>query len=139
MEVSKTYYLAGPMTGYPQFNYPLFDKVAALLREQGYAVISPAELDGDTMRKIALASPDGSLIAFEGASGHTWGDVLARDVKIVADTVEGIIFLPGWDKSRGARLEAMVGILCGHEFREYHSTTGKLIQRPAEWVKERIL
>ncbi len=107
------WYLAGPMSGYPQFNFPMFDAVAKGLRSLGFDVISPAELDDPQTRLEALASSDGNPIGVHG----TWGDFLARDVKIVADQVQGIILLPHWEKSRGARLEAFVGILCGHEFK----------------------
>ena len=103
------WYLAGPMTGYYQQNFPLFDRVAKELREQDYDIVSPAELDSPKERKIALANK---------RSKCTWGDFLARDVKIIADQVQGIIFLPGWSKSRGARLEATVGLLKpGFQFR----------------------
>ncbi|KKL43628.1 hypothetical protein LCGC14_2366920, partial [marine sediment metagenome] len=36
MDKSLKYYLAGPMSGYPQFNIPLFDQVTAVLRADGY-------------------------------------------------------------------------------------------------------
>jgi len=54
------YYLAGPMTGLPQFNFPEFDRVAASLRSDGLNIISPAELDDSETRDAALSSPDGS-------------------------------------------------------------------------------
>ena len=118
MSSERLHYLAGPMTGIAQFNFPAFDDAANRLRECGINVISPAEMDDPETRAAALASVDGRLL--NGASGgHTWGSFLARDVRIVADRVHGIIFLPGWEKSRGARLEAYVGILCKHEFRLY--------------------
>ncbi|QOC56010.1 nucleoside deoxyribosyltransferase [Gordonia phage Clown] len=45
------HYLAGPMTGYPEFNYPAFTAAAENLRAQGLTVVSPHELhDGDTGR-----------------------------------------------------------------------------------------
>jgi hypothetical protein len=100
-------YVAGPMTGLPQFNFPAFDRAARLLRGDGFEVISPAELDSPAVRAAALASPDGKL------GGETWGDMLARDVKLIADEVEAIVVLPGWSKSRGARLEVFVALLCG--------------------------
>ena len=99
-------YIAGPMTGHPQHNIPAFDAHAELLRSYGYEVVSPAELDDPEDRAVALASMTGSL------AGHskTWGDFLARDVKLLADDgIEGIVVLPGWQTSRGARLETFVG------------------------------
>lgn len=107
-------YIAGPMTGIPQFNFPAFDQVAGLLRMNGFEVVSPAELDDPDDRAAALASPDGHM-----HGGHhmnkTWGDFLARDVKLIADGgVEAVVVLTDWAKSRGARLETYVAnALCG--------------------------
>lgn len=109
---SRTYYLAGPMTGIPQFNFPLFLETAERLRAQGYDIVSPAELDSDETKAAAMASPDGA-VGSGTTNGETWGDFLARDVKLVADEVDGIIALPGWEKSRGAVLETFVARLCG--------------------------
>lgn len=108
-------YTAGPMSGLPQFNYPAFIKVAERLRSNGHEVVSPAELDDPDDRAAALASPDGHMLAYTGATRKTWGDFLARDVKLLADDgIEGIVVLPGWERSRGARLETFVGhALCG--------------------------
>lgn len=64
-----------------------------------------------------MGSDDGNLV--NAGITKTYGDMLARDIKIVFDEVGGIIFLDGWVASRGARLEAFVGILCGHEFARY--------------------
>lgn len=113
------YYLAGPMSGIPQFNFPAFDAAAADLRARGYTIVSPAELDDEETRVDALSSPDGKPTNRDKVNGHTWGDFLARDVKLIADQVQGIIFLPNWDKSRGARLEAFVGLLCSAKFALY--------------------
>lgn len=166
--MSKVLYVAGPMTGIPHFNFPLFDAVSAALRGQGYTIISPAETDHEQTRAAAMASLTGDvadLAALEGA--ETWGDCLARDVKMLADGVDvdteesdadfrarmvdavkawgtdhpadehgvvapmpplvravtrsqlkidGVAFLPNWEKSRGARLEAFVGLLTGKEY-----------------------
>jgi len=109
------FYLAGPMTGIAQFNFPAFYSAAAALRSRGLEIVSPAELDqASGIADKAMASTDGRLTT--SGIEQTWGDLLARDVKIVADEVDGIIFLDGWQASRGARLEAFVGVLCGHEF-----------------------
>lgn len=107
------------MTGIPQFNFPAFRDAAAHLRSLGLEIISPAEMDGPEIAAAAEASADGSLDSEGKIVGHTWGDLLSRDVKIVADEVGGIIFLPGWEKSRGARLEAFVGLLSDKTFDLY--------------------
>jgi hypothetical protein len=102
-------YLAGPMSGIPAFNFPEFKRVTALLRSCGWEVISPAEEDHkEGIGAAAEASPDGDPTGMP----ITWGSFLARDVKLIADGgIQGIVFLKGWEKSRGARLEASVGLL----------------------------
>lgn len=133
-------YIAGPMTGYPQFNFPLFDRMAATLRAAGHEVTSPAELDDPEDRAAALASPDGYM-----HGGHhmnkTWGDFLARDVKLIADDgIEGIVILPGWQFSRGARLETFVGrMLCGIRVYRWDATyeeltTVRLLELVKGWI-----
>lgn len=115
MSTKETWYIAGPMTGIPQFNFPAFLDAASRLRGMGYNVISPAEIDRDETRLAALNSKDGA----EGSgspNGETWGDFLARDVKLVADEVHGVVFLPDWHKSRGAVLEAVVALLTKKKF-----------------------
>lgn len=117
----KVWYLAGPMTWIAQFNYPKFDRIAAELRAQGLEIRSPAELDDPETRKAALASPDGT--PGSGAmNDETWGDFLKRDVKLIADEVDGVIVMDGWHKSRGARLETFVAaMMCGKPVLYYPS------------------
>lgn len=107
-------YLAGPMTGVPQFNFPAFDAAAHRLRGVGFDVVSPAELDDPDTRAAALASTDGAP-GTGSSNGETWGDFLARDVKLIADQgIEAVVVLDGWERSRGARLETFVANrLCG--------------------------
>lgn len=102
---SKPYfYLAGPMSGHPQFNFPAFFKAAENLRTEGYNVVNPAELDEEIERHEAMKSPDGA----HGSLDHvkTWRQCLRRDVDIVLDdNCAGIILLEGWEQSKGARME----------------------------------
>lgn len=102
-------YTAGPMSNLPQFNYPAFIEAAAVLRKEGYEVVSPAELDDPETRALALRSKTGEW-GTGVAHGETWGDFLARDVKLLSDGgIEAIFVLPGWERSRGARLETFIG------------------------------
>jgi len=79
-------YVSGPMTGLPNLNFPAFHKAAASLRASGYEVVNPAELD----------ESDGVDLP--------WADYLRRDIRYLLDCTH-IALLPGWENSRGARLE----------------------------------
>lgn len=106
-------YLSGPMSGIKSFNIPAFNSAAKRLREQGHEVIVPHEEDvnnGVTINEL-MASEHGDTT--ELTSKITWGECLARDVKLIADAgVEAIVVLPGWCNSRGARLEVYTALLC---------------------------
>lgn len=135
------------MSGIKSFNFPLFHTAAAALRALGWDIVSPAETDPPDVQAAAIASPDGKYDV-NGKVGHeTWGDMLARDVKQLADgialvngpgegrePIDGICFLPGWERSRGARLEAFVGTLTGKTFYEYDPTTEIAYARGEGWV-----
>jgi hypothetical protein len=77
------YYLAGPMAGYPDHNHPAFYTAAADLRACGHTIINPAEY--------------GQLVT-------GWQAVMKRDIHALL-WCDAVIVLPGWEKSRGARLE----------------------------------
>jgi len=105
-------YLCGPMTGIPSFNVPEFDREAKRLRKTGeWDIVSPAELDDAETRRLAIASPDGAP-GSGSSNGETWGDFLARDLKLIADEgIEAILTLPKWWKSEGGRIEVFTASL----------------------------
>lgn len=84
-----TLYVAGPMTGIENFNYPAFNEAAEYLRSVGYKVLNPT-LD----RKSPAEDPP----------GMTWVDYMRAAIVMVAKA-DGIALLPNWRKSRGAQLE----------------------------------
>lgn len=83
---SRLYYLSGPMTGLPEYNYPFFHRVAKALRGAGYSITSPAE----------LSPPDSD-----------WHSAMRRDIAALC-TCTDLILLPEWENSQGAHLELMV-------------------------------
>lgn len=105
--MSKVYYIAGPMTGYPKHNYPLFIEIGKKLRKLGYSTIGPVELDDSETLQTVM---NGEMAQ---DYGYQYSNFLVRDIEILTTPgrVDGIVFLPGWHKSRGARLEACVGVL----------------------------
>lgn len=109
------YYLAGPMTYIPQFNFPAFFAAEKELKAMGYDIQLPADMADPVAVQHAMASENGA----PGTSSVTWGQCLAKDVELIADHVQGIILMKGWQQSRGARLEAFVGILCNRDFKFY--------------------
>lgn len=83
-----TLYLAGPMTGIEDYNYPAFHAAAAQLREAGYVVVNPAE-------------------NFAGDQSLPWETYLRTAICQVTEC-DGIALLPGWQESKGAKLEVRV-------------------------------
>ncbi|AQG98323.1 hypothetical protein A9R05_05420 [Burkholderia sp. KK1] len=80
----KRVYLAGPMSGYPELNFPAFHAEAARLRALGFDVVNPAEID-------VGPNPD-------------WLTAMRADIRELV-TCDGIALLPGWEQSRGAQVE----------------------------------
>lgn len=80
-------YLAGPMTGFEDFNFPAFNKMAAELRARGYVVENPAE--------------------HGVVDGADWADYMAYDLTRLGLCGQ-VAVLPGWENSKGARLEVHI-------------------------------
>lgn len=94
-------YIAGPMTGYADFNFPMFNAVAKSLREAGYEVVNPAELgflSGDTTS--------------QGSNNtSTFKRYMSRDLPALL-SCDGVATLPGYRSSHGAKLEVAVARAC---------------------------
>lgn len=95
-------YLAGPMRGIPEFNFPAFKIAARALRKIGFDVFSPAEhdLNGGFDPK-GMKGEDAEL----GPAGFNLRDALAADLAYVATQADMVVVLPGWEKSAGAQAE----------------------------------
>jgi hypothetical protein len=77
-------YLAGPMRGYEDHNFPAFAVATDTLRRMGYDVFSPAEL------------------------GWTEGgdrEALATELAWLCRYAEMVVLLPGWEASLGTKAE----------------------------------
>lgn len=75
-------YIAGPMTGLPEFNKPAFHTKADELREEGFTVLNPAIL------------PD-------GLEHHEYMQICLPMVQVS----DAIYMLSGWESSKGALME----------------------------------
>ena len=94
-------YAAGKMRGLPSFGADEFRKAARVLREHGFKVISPLEMDEDAGIRV-----DG-LTGFEDLAdqGFDIRKTLMADLEAVLFDVDAVVLLPGWTGSRGAIAE----------------------------------
>lgn len=94
-------YIAGPMRGLPDFNYPRFNACAATLREIGWHVVNPAEIGADYGTPEQINADPALLAAVMAAELHA------------LETCDAIYLLDGWHKSEGARKELATAIAYG--------------------------
>lgn len=83
-------YIAGPMSGYPECNYPAFNEAEIELLEHGYEVVNPASVHVERCH---------------------YTDLIREDLRVMLDC-HAVATLEGWWESVGARNEVQVaGIL----------------------------
>lgn len=87
-------YLAGPMTGLPDHNFPAFHAAAAVLRARGHDVVNPAEVNAANVGK------------------WTWEQFMRVDIGLLV-TCDSVVLLPGWKASKGATLEHQIAAALG--------------------------
>ena len=96
-------YIAGPMTGLPEFNAPEFRRVGTAVEALGHRVVNPVEMD-DAEGFVHADHPKG-----EQGSESEYANFLRRDLlRLLAEDVDGAVVLDGWETSRGALLEVHV-------------------------------
>jgi len=86
-------YIAGPMTGLPEFNIPAFNAAEAALNAAGFETRNPARHGA-------------------GEPGLEWSDYMRRDIPDLLEC-DAVALLPGWGASRGATLEVHIAETLG--------------------------
>lgn len=99
----KQVYIAGPMTGYEEFNYPLFHRHAVRWEAEGWAVHNPAT-------------------SFNGNANLPYRLYMQAAINLLMQA-DAIALLPGWEESKGAKLECLIGQRLGLAF--YNAETMK--------------
>lgn len=99
-------YLSGPMKGYPESNYPLFHRVAGILRGAGHGLYNPAEFkwSGTDHKQFPLR------------------DAFAEYSRFICLVADSIVLLPGWEKSMGVSAELALGKNCKLDVFEFIET-----------------
>ncbi|MBI1373332.1 MAG: DUF4406 domain-containing protein [Phycisphaera sp.] len=81
-------YIAGPMTGLPEHNFPAFDAAARRLEKNGWEVVNPAD-------------------NFGGLTSLPRASYLRIDMALLLQC-DALALLPCWEDSIGARLEYLL-------------------------------
>ncbi len=93
-----TIYIAGPMRGYQQWNFPEFHRVAAEIEQAGHVPIDPALID-EMLGFSPRMHPDSEL------TSAFIRKVILRDLHLIADEADALVMLGGWLGSKGAVAE----------------------------------
>ena len=118
----KSIYIAGPMTGYPEFNFPAFFAAQAQFEAEGWTVWNPAAKDSESAVEAdsSFASGDAKALV---ANGWDWQDAFEWDcIKVLRS--DAIYLIPGWEKSTGARAEWAVAQFAKAQNPEYQIIYG---------------
>ena len=95
---ARTVYIAGPMTGLADFNYPTFNAWENVLKMVGWQVLNPAK----------IGEPFGTAEEIN-ANPKLLKAVINAELAAVAGA-DAIFLLEGWEKSAGARRELAVAL-----------------------------
>lgn len=115
--MTKRIYVAGPMTGYPEFNFPAFFSAEDKLRSQGWEVDNPADKEQEKELSINGSYKDGDAVkaikeGFDFRKCYLW-DL----TKVVYG--DGIYMLKGWEQSPGARGEHAAAVAMKKHYPTY--------------------
>lgn len=111
--MQRAIYIAGPMRGLPEHNFPAFNEATGRFRVWGWTVHNPVEI--------------GAAMFGNGNPNVPGGEYLRADVRALCDC-QAIALLPGWERSTGARAEVALAITIGLEF--YDALTATPIAPP---------
>jgi len=105
-------YIAGPMRGIEQYNFPAFDVAAEKLFNEGWYPVNPADIDRDM-----------GFYPEETPAGFDWTqipdtmdlrEIIRRDVDELV-VCQAIYMLNGWENSKGAKAELAIALWLGIE------------------------
>lgn len=91
-------YIAGPMTGYEEFNFPQFFQAERELVALGHEPLNPAWNNGDNLEQAIIDAEE---------SGRNWYDYMRKDL-VYLSQADAVVVLEGWKKSKGAQLEVHI-------------------------------
>lgn len=109
-------YIAGPMSGIPEFNFPAFFKAQKMLENNGWTVFNPAEKDQEKDLDTEAVKTGDSAKAM--SAGFDFRECFTWDCDRVIEA-DAIYMLRGWEQSPGARAEHSVATAMQKHYPEY--------------------
>ena len=122
-------YISGGMSGFKEFNYPKFDRIAKQLRAKGYEVVNPASdvkpilADG---REITIEELHKLMKSGEVRVDESWQAFLRGDI-IALQFCNAVYRLKNWRNSKGARYEVSCARRMKYEFFDEGKETDLLV------------
>lgn len=113
----KEIYIAGPMSGYDDFNFPAFDEAQKKFEDLGYKVWNPASKDNEANVKTDESFATGNDKKLM-ESGWNFEEAFIWDLNKVCQS-RAIYMLKGWEFSSGARGEWASAVSMKQRYPEY--------------------
>jgi hypothetical protein len=106
-------YIAGPMRGYPNFNFDAFFDMEKWLQAKGYETFNPARSDKEVYGDNVNNSATGDLSDPAVQTGFSLREALGRDTEWISHHADALYMLNGWERSTGAKAEWTLGVALG--------------------------
>lgn len=118
---SRGYYIAGPMRGIPEFNFPAFFEAEDYLYDMCLGpddvLFNPARRDVDQYGTDLYHEREGDL---EEIPWFDLQEAMKADLDFIVNHCTSIVMLPGWSQSSGAIHEKATAEVLGQTVLYYH-------------------
>lgn len=99
----KKVFIAGPMRGYEKYNFPKFDRIEKILKNNGVECVNPGRIS----RKFKEKDVNSDIAVY---------NEMVRLQQEAERTCNAILLLDGWQWSKGAQLEVKTAAELGMQF-----------------------
>lgn len=126
-------YIATPMTGIPEMNRPMVDRIARYIDRRGDVPVLPHDIPA---RPHDGPCPDAD--SYPGVTERDHGGLcyLRNDLIIMLQRCGAVVMAPGWSRSRGARVEHSTALAVGMDVSYWHPDSGMVSSTPLEEDRE---
>lgn len=112
-------FIAGPMRGLPEYNFPEFYRAEEVVRRYGHDAVNPARLDEEDGFDPHCDYRDEEMAELVKS-------FVARNITQLVGC-DAIALLPGWEDSEGAKLEVAVAQYLGLDILRVNSGARALV------------